>query len=179
MNDVLKIILDSYLLLVIIYFFLSFFLSSKRIFKLFLVISFVYLITGLSRWLELKTSYLVLNEVKNFLPVLLIVLIAPELRRGFETTWSIDLLEAAAIGSQETKSHIVEAVMYLSSQKIGALITIEKHNSLDIYAEKSIILNSVVSRELLINIFTPNTPLHDGAVIIKEIIFELQGHISI
>ncbi len=56
---------------------------------------------------------------------------------------------------------------YLSKRRIGALITIEKHNSLDQYAEKAIQLNSDVSKELLINIFTPNTPLHDGAVIIR------------
>jgi diadenylate cyclase len=76
-------------------------------------------------------------------------------------------LEGMTIGSQETKTHVVEACMYLSSQNIGALITIEKYNSLDQYAERAIIMNAKVSKELLINIFIPNTPLHDGAVIIR------------
>ena len=57
--------------------------------------------------------------------------------------------------------------MYLSKKRIGALITIEKHNSLDQFASKAITIDSEVSKELIINIFTPYTPLHDGAVIIR------------
>jgi diadenylate cyclase len=58
-------------------------------------------------------------------------------------------------------------VLNLSQQKTGALITIEKHNTLEQYAERAVVLNSRVTKELLINIFTPRTPLHDGAVIIR------------
>ncbi len=170
-----KIILDSYVLWIIIYFFLSFFLSSKKVLKLFLIIAFVYLLTWGAWKLELMISYRVLKEVSFWAPVFLIVIQSPDIRKGFEVGWSKDLLEVASIGSQETKTQIVEAVMYLASQKIGALITIEKHNSLDVYADKAIIMNSAVSKELLINIFTPNTPLHDGAVIIKGDLIRCAG----
>ncbi len=69
--------------------------------------------------------------------------------------------------SDDSKMAIAQAVMYLSSRKIGALITIEKHRMLDQYSEKAIIMNADISKELLVNIFSPLTPLHDGAVIIK------------
>src|SRR5690554_4239127 len=68
---------------------------------------------------------------------------------------------------ERTKSEIIKAAVTLSRQNIGGLITIEKHNNLDQYAQRAITLNSEVSNEIIINIFTPNTPLHDGAVIIR------------
>ena len=97
-----------------------------------------------------------------------VVILAPDIRKSFESAFVIDnKRDVATMGSTETKQHIVEAVSYLSSQNIGALITIEKHSSLDQYAERAIMMNSQVSKELLVNIFTPLTPLHDGAVIIR------------
>ena len=66
-----------------------------------------------------------------------------------------------------TKEAIVDAVFNMSNQKVGALITIEQHNSLDQYSEKAIQLNSDISRELLEQIFIKDSPLHDGGVIIR------------
>lgn len=56
----------------------------------------------------------------------------------------------------------------MSKRKIGALITIERNTGLDEYIETGIDLDADITGELLINIFIPNTPLHDGAVIIKN-----------
>lgn len=165
--EVFKIILDGYILWTIIFFLLSFFLRSKRLFKLFLAALFIVLLAFLADWLGLKISSEVLKLIVIVLPIFIIILLAPELRRDFETSWSNDLLEVASVGTMETKKHIVEAALHLASNKMGALITVEKHNSLDVYAQRAITLNAAVSKELLINIFTPNTPLHDGAVIIK------------
>ncbi|PQD70154.1 TIGR00159 family protein, partial [Enterococcus faecium] len=61
-----------------------------------------------------------------------------------------------------------KAIQYMSKRKIGALITIERHTGLDEYIETGIALDADITGELLINIFIPNTPLHDGAVIVKE-----------
>jgi diadenylate cyclase len=69
--------------------------------------------------------------------------------------------------SGETKEAIVDAVFNLSSNKIGALITLEQHNSLDQYAQRAIQLNSDISKELLEQIFIKDSPLHDGGVIIR------------
>lgn len=63
---------------------------------------------------------------------------------------------------------IIKAVNYLSKRKIGALIVFERATGLNEYTESGIPMRSVVSSELLINIFIPNTPLHDGALIMQD-----------
>lgn len=63
---------------------------------------------------------------------------------------------------------IVESTYYMSKLKIGALMSIELEDNLDEYIKTGIPLNSKISKELLINIFTPNVPLHDGALIFKN-----------
>lgn len=165
--DFFKITLEAYILWTIIYFLLTYFSKSKRLFKLFLAALFIILVAILVHSLELPVASEALKISLLILPIVIVVMIAPDLRRGFDSAWSTDLLEVSSIGSRETKTHIVEAALELSRNKIGALITIEKHTSLDVYAERAITLDAAVSKELLINIFTPNTPLHDGAVIIK------------
>lgn len=100
-----------------------------------------------------------------------IVIFQPEIRRGLE-----HLGRTSLIGSEKMKKNqdevmvnaLDKALQYMSKRKIGALITIENHTSLEEYIETGISLDADVSEELLINIFIPNTPLHDGAVIIKE-----------
>jgi diadenylate cyclase len=61
-----------------------------------------------------------------------------------------------------------KAIQYMSKRKIGALITIERNTGLEEYIETGIPLDADITGELLINIFIPNTPLHDGAVIIRD-----------
>lgn len=172
---ILKMFLDAYILFVVIFFFLSVVLKSKRATRLFLIVIFAYLLTLLTRRLDLKISYKIMKYLFNFSPIFLVVILAPEIRKALESIRRRDILQASSIGSQETKTHVVEAVMYLSENQIGALITVEKHNSLDVYADQAIMMNSLVTKELLINIFTPNTPLHDGAVIIKGDIIRCAG----
>ena len=61
-----------------------------------------------------------------------------------------------------------KAVQYMAKRKIGALITIERTTGLEEYIETGIALDADITGELLINIFIPNTPLHDGAVILRD-----------
>ena len=75
------------------------------------------------------------------------------------------------LNSEEKKDRLINTlistVSYLSRRSIGAIITIEKDNSLNAYIEKAIYLDAEVSFELFSTIFTPGTPLHDGAVIVR------------
>ncbi len=75
------------------------------------------------------------------------------------------------VSNQDAKAALIETLVttveYLSSRKIGAIITIEKENSLNLYINKAVIIDAEVSCELLKTIFFPNTALHDGAVIIR------------
>jgi len=67
---------------------------------------------------------------------------------------------------------IIKATDYMAKRRIGALISIEKETGMGDYIETGIQLDSKISSELLINIFIPNTPLHDGAVVIQK------GHVA-
>ncbi|WBL31625.1 diadenylate cyclase [Candidatus Phytoplasma sacchari] len=108
------------------------------------------------------------TSLLTFIFLFPIIIKAPYLRfhlQNFSKFWNRNKI--FAMGSKNTQKNIIDAIIELSKVKIGALITIEKYNSLEQYAQKSILIDGIVSKELLINIFLPNSPLHDGAVIIR------------
>lgn len=163
-----KIIVDAYVLWVMIFFLIKFLVMNKKILSVVLSFVFIYIIAYFANYFGIIVSSIVLDYLTEWLPIALIVVMAPDLRRSIENIWKADTKrDNIVMGSEKTKQNIVDAAMFLSSQQIGALITIEKHNTLDQYADRAIQMNSIVSKEILINIFTPNTPLHDGAVIIR------------
>ena len=107
--------------------------------------------------------------------ILLIVLFQPELRRALEQLGSTNKVtkyfgfEKDIISkTKEDIYKVVFATTELSKNKTGALIVIERDIKLKEIISTGILINSEISTQLLVNIFTPNTPLHDGAVIIKE-----------
>src|SRR5699024_5197392 len=69
---------------------------------------------------------------------------------------------------EENIKAIIEACNYMAKRRIGAIITIERETGIGDYAETGIPINGDITHQLITNIFTPNTPLHDGAMIIKE-----------
>lgn len=163
-----KIIVDAYVLWVMIFFLIKFLVMNKKILSVVLSFVFIYIIAYFANYFGIIVSSIVLDYLTEWLPIALIVVMAPDIRRSIENIWKADTKrDNIVMGSEKTKQNIVDAAMFLSSQQIGALITIEKHNTLDQYADRAIQMNSIVSKEILINIFTPNTPLHDGAVIIR------------
>ncbi len=163
-----KVLVDAYFVWVLVVFLVKFLLSNKRMLSIASSFILIYVLALVANYFELLISSKVLGYLTEWLPILMIVIMAPDIRRSLEFVWKADSRnENVVMGSERTKQAIVDASMYLSSQQIGALMTIEKHNTLDQYAERAIMMNSEVSKEVLINIFTPNTPLHDGAVIIR------------
>jgi diadenylate cyclase len=163
-----KVLVDAYIVWVLVFFLVKFLVSNKRMLSIAISFLFVYVLAYVANQVDLLISTPVLIYLAEWMPILMIIIMAPDIRRSLEIVWKGDSRsEVVVMGSQRTKEAIVDAAMYLSTQKIGALMTIEKHNTLDQYAERAIMMNSEVSKEVLINIFTPNTPLHDGAVIIR------------
>lgn len=163
-----KMIVDLYILWIIVFFLVKFLLSNKRMLSIAMSFLFIYILSYIANYFEFLITAPILSYMAEWMPILLIVIMAPDIRRSLEIVWKSDArTDNIVMGSEKTKQAIVDAAMFLSSQQIGALMTIEKHNTLDQYAERAIVMNSEVSKEVLINIFTPNTPLHDGAVIIR------------
>lgn len=100
----------------------------------------------------------------------LVVYYAPEIR-SFLNTIGRNKMAKSYVTDQNSKDALINTLIttvdYLSKRSIGAIITIEKEHSLNAYIDKAIKLDSLVSFELLITIFSPGTALHDGAVIIR------------
>ena len=119
--------------------------------------------------------------VQNSLPALLLaipVIFAPEIRRALErlgragTTFTLSLTSPSPMAPDVNMSKmlgaIVEAATRLSARQHGALIVIQRRDSLNQYIETGVQMSAYVTPELLLQIFYPDTPLHDGAVIIDE-----------
>lgn len=136
-------------------------------------IAILLIVAQLSSIFNLYTLNWLINSLFTAGLVLFIVVFQPELRRTFEKMGrSNNLLSSFAKMRGEQADHksdeIVSAVGSLARQKIGALIVLENKTGLNDIVETGTRINGEVSSELLINIFIPNTPLHDGAVVIKD-----------
>ena len=111
--------------------------------------------------------------VGNTLPALLLaipVIFAPEIRRTLERLGRAGTILPSGIAStdiQETITSVVSASARLSDRRHGALIVLQRSEPLDEYLKTGVTLNAQISPEMLLQIFYPNTPLHDGAVIVS------------
>lgn len=111
--------------------------------------------------------------VRSTLPALLLaipVIFAPEIRRTLERLGRAGSLVPSGIASSSTLlsiSAVVSAASRLSDRKHGALIVMKRTDSLDEYIKTGVMLRATITPELLLQVFFPNTPLHDGAVVIS------------
>lgn len=165
----LQILVDAYLLFMVVLAVSNFIFKNKRALDFSLVGIVFIALAWFCNYVNLAIGKYLFLYLSLAMPPFIVIVFAPDIRRTITDTKSKDKKshEILTSSSAETKEAIIEAVLWLSARQIGALITVEKNLSLDQYAEKAIQLNSDVSKELLIQIFEPNTPLHDGAVIIR------------
>ncbi len=161
-----KLAIDAYLVFIVVFVLLRFFLRNKKALSILITSLFLFLISFIAIKFTLEVSSKIFEILLEVYIIGILIVLAPEIRKSLDSIGK-DTKHELVSSSNHTKLQIADSVMFLASRQIGALITIEKHNSLDQYAEKAIQLDSAVSKELLINIFTPNTPLHDGAVIVR------------
>ena len=120
----------------------------------------------------LNTMDWLLEEVIRWGFLAIIIIFQPEIRRGLEQIGRGKLFQRSTSQQDEERNRLVEgmkkSVSYMAKRRIGALISIERETGLFEYVETGIKMNAEISSELLINVFIPNTPLHDGAVIIQK-----------
>lgn len=130
--------------------------------------------TPVSRWLRLETLHWLLGYAQIALLVGIPILFQPELRRALEQVGQGGLFRRSLsyLVQEPDVSHVIQVVAdaarTLSRNRTGAIIVIERTTGLGDVAETGIPVDGLVSKELLINIFLPRTPLHDGAVIIRD-----------
>ncbi|MCM1370683.1 MAG: diadenylate cyclase CdaA [Clostridium sp.] len=163
--------LDVLIVWFVFYYILRNLRKNVKMVLLFKGILFIIILKILSDILDLSTLGYILNYVIMWGPLALIIIFQPEIRNVLEQLGRSQLLgrhKVLTVDEREKMVYeIINAMDYLKKNRIGALITIERDNSLNDYIEKSKKLYADISSELLISIFFPNNPLHDGAVIIQ------------
>jgi diadenylate cyclase len=120
----------------------------------------------IARAFDLPALEAISREILFYLPFAIIVLFQHEIRRALARMGTNPLLAFLRSDSATHFEPVVRAVEILSVKHFGALLAIERTQSLRMYAEAAKPIDAIVSTELLVSIFTPGGPLHDGAVII-------------
>ncbi|TFB21493.1 TIGR00159 family protein [Filobacillus milosensis] len=122
--------------------------------------------------LELKTVQWLVYQAINWGFLAVIILFQPEIRRALEQLGRGSFFARHSHSEEKAISDTIDAIIrscnYMGKRRIGALITIERETGMSEYVETGINVNGKLTSELLTNIFMPNAPLHDGAVIIKD-----------
>lgn len=142
--------------------------KAVQLFRGVLVIAIVKIISVIFGFTTV--SYLT-DQVINWGVIAIIIIFQPEIRRGLEHLGRGSIIKHAQNQNVENEKMILEldkAIQYMSKRRIGALMTIQMDTGLEDYIETGIKLDADITGELLINTFIPNTPLHDGAVIISN-----------
>jgi len=172
--SIIRTLIDIGLLAFIIYKLITL-VKETRAWQLLRGIAFIIIATELSKVLGLRTISFILQNTISVLAIGVFILFQPELRRGLEQIGRSRFKDIFNLDDSNYRiritaviEEIITACTKLSENFIGALIVIEKDTKLGEIINTGIQLDSNVSTELLLNIFTPNTPLHDGAVIIRE-----------
>jgi diadenylate cyclase len=122
----------------------------------------------ITQWGKLVVSNWLIKNFVTYLIIAVIILFQGEIRRFLTVIGSRSFRRPIVLRSfQEKIEELFLAVDYMSQKKIGALIAIEKEISLENYADRGTKIDAVISSDLLVCLFFPHSPLHDGAVIIR------------
>ena len=169
----LTLVLDLAIVTYILYKFIVY-AKKSRMWQLLKGILFILIITAISEALQLKILNFILTAFMPYGVIALIVIFAPELRRMLEQLGTNKLTRYFGIDKDlETKTKedvykVVIATTELAKTKTGGLIVIERDIKINDIMDSGVKIDSEVSPQLIVNLFTPNTPLHDGAVIVSN-----------
>lgn len=164
-------LLDIFVMWFIFFYALKIVRSNQRTIQIFKGIILVIVIDALAKLLGLKSLEYLADMFINYGFLAIIIIFQPEIRSLLEKIGQSNIFSRMTTLTGNEKENLVDqivtAVMLLSKDQTGALISIEESQSLDAYVATGTKLNSDVTAELLTSIFVTSTPLHDGAVIIQ------------
>ena len=161
-------VLDIVVVAVIIYQLLVF-IKGTRAVQMALGLALIVVFFYFSRWIALETVSWMLTNVLPYFVFVIIVIFQHEIRRALVRFGQAPLFGGfSTINRNEFYDEIVLAVRTLTTNQTGALIVIERDIGLKTYIESGIALDAALSYDLLVSIFNPSVPLHDGAVIIQN-----------
>ena len=172
-SKLISLIIDIALVILLIYIFVRM-VKGTRTWQLVKGIAFLIIGTWLSGILGLNILHYILDAIMNWGVLLIIVIFQPEIRRALEQigtnkiTKFFGMEKDIATKTKEDIYKIVIAATELAKTKTGALMVIERDIKIKDIISTGVEINGDVSPQVLVNIFVPNTPLHDGAVIIND-----------
>lgn len=171
-NDILEILIIAFL----VYYILAWMKTTRswRMLRGLVVIFMFFVIVAM---MDMTTITWIFENVLGFAVTAVIVVMQPELRHALEQLGEKNFLPSLGLSSsnrkennsftEKTVNEITKACVEMGKVKTGALIVIEKKESLQAYERTGIEVDGIVTSQLLINIFEHNTPLHDGAVLVR------------
>lgn len=167
----LKVLIDISLVWILVYAVLKNLKNNVKMVMLLKGALIIIIVKALSDYFDLTTIGLILEYILTWGTLALIIVFQPEIRNVLEQLGKKQILTRHRTLTLDEREKVVYEIMnsvdYLKKAKIGGLIVIEREISLNEYIQKSKNLSAEISSELLISIFFPRNPLHDGGVIIQ------------
>ena len=171
-TDVTEIVIISFLV-----YHIMLWIKTTKAWSLLKGVSVIFVFLLIAVLLDMSTILWIAENVLSIAVIAIVVVLQPELRKALEELGRKNLIssilpidtnkETDGRFSDKTISEIVKACMEMGKAKTGALIVVEQEHRLGDYERTGIAVDGLVTSQLLINIFEHNTPLHDGAVIVR------------
>src|ERR1035437_10427110 len=159
--------LDILSIAVLIYYLLKLLRGTRAVQMLVAIVLLAFFYRG-AQWARLEMVEWLLTTLLPYVAIALIILFQPEIRRALSRIGrNLSLMRLASHNPKASYGDIVMAAEYFSQNRIGALMVVERQLVLRTYIESGIPLDAKLSYDLLLSIFRPGSPLHDGAVIIE------------
>jgi diadenylate cyclase len=160
--------LDIFVVAFIIYHVLVF-IKGTRAVQMVLGLTLIVVFFYFSRWLQLQTVFWILTNILPYFVFVIIVIFQSEIRRALARFGQAPFFTGfSTLNRNELYDEIILAVNTLASNQTGALIVIERDIGLKTYIESGIAIDAALSYDLLVTVFNPAVPLHDGAVIVQN-----------
>jgi diadenylate cyclase len=159
-------LLDVAIVTIVFYNFLLLIRGTRAV-QILVGLVFVAATSYLARWADLVALETLIQKFLIILPFALVVLFQPEIRRALARFGRGPFFGAAPSKAHAYLHDVVLAASTLAERRTGALIVFERKEGLRVYVENGIALDARLSFDLLVSIFTPDAPLHDGAIIIQ------------
>lgn len=163
-------VLDILIVAVILYVLIKT-ISKTRAMRVLIGLGIILILARVFDMLNFNTVNWLLQWIFNAGAILIVILFQPEIRRALEKLGRGKIFTSAQPSYSDANVLVDEfskAILNMSKHKVGAIIVFERKTGLADILESGTILNAAVSSELIENIFYPNTPLHDGAMIIRD-----------
>ena len=142
-------------------------LRGTRAIYMLVTIMILLLILSLSDFLGLRVTGWVLSNMSGYLFLALIIIFQPELRRALAFIGESKFFERSVSLNSQIVDELVRTATILANRQLGALIIIQRNTDISHYVTLGQKIDSVVSKDLLLSIFIPYSPLHDGAVLLE------------